>query len=121
MEVLLADGSIVTASRETNFDLFWAVRGGTGGNFGIVLSVTYQLFSVGNFYGWSVAWPLSAETDRANAANALLSFQQNFMRTAPNGYQLPDRLLFPAEPSIRWRRPADPMAPRAWRLRRRRE
>ena len=35
--------------------------------------------------------------------------------------QLPGQLLLPAERSIRGRRPADPMAPRAWRLRRRRE
>ncbi len=97
VDVLLADGSIVTADAGTNSDLFWAVRGGTGGNFGIVLSVTYQLFPAGNFYGWSVAWPLSAETDRANAANALLFFQRNFMRTAPYGFS--SQISFCFQPS----------------------
>ena len=99
VEVALGNGVIVTANRETNSDLFWAVRGGTGGNFGIVLSVTYNLVSVGNFYGWSVAWPLATETDRANAANALLFFQQNFMRTAPAGFSSQVSFCFqPSDP-----------------------
>ncbi|CAJ0824710.1 13423_t:CDS:2 [Entrophospora sp. SA101] len=35
-EVILANGTIVTASDSSNPDLFWALRGGGGGTFGIV-------------------------------------------------------------------------------------
>ena len=42
-EVVLANGSIVLASQTNNTDLFWALRGG-GNNFGIVSSLTLDIF-----------------------------------------------------------------------------
>jgi FAD/FMN-containing dehydrogenase len=45
-EVVLADGSLLTASADQNTDLFWALRGG-GGNFGIVTTFDLQLHRFG--------------------------------------------------------------------------
>lgn len=44
--LVLADGSLVRASAEENADLFWACRGGGGGNFGINTSFTFDAVDV---------------------------------------------------------------------------
>jgi hypothetical protein len=46
MEVVLADGSQVTVSSTSNPDLFWALRGGNSGSFGIVTSFLVNIYPV---------------------------------------------------------------------------
>jgi FAD/FMN-containing dehydrogenase len=46
VEIVTADGQVLTASKSENEDLFWAIQGG-GGNFGVVTSFEYQLHLVG--------------------------------------------------------------------------
>ncbi|KAK5800115.1 hypothetical protein VI817_002327 [Penicillium citrinum] len=41
-EVVTAEGTVVVANSYQNSDLFWALRGGGGGTFGIVTSVTVR-------------------------------------------------------------------------------
>src|SRR6476660_309889 len=58
-DMVMADGTVVRASADTNPDLFWAMRGG-GGNFGIAASLEYALHRVGPMItGGVVAHPLS--------------------------------------------------------------
>lgn len=44
MTALLPNGSVITANRCQNQDLFFAFRGGGGGTFGIVLSTTSHVY-----------------------------------------------------------------------------
>lgn len=50
-EVVLADGTLVTANATSHEDLYWALRGG-GGNFGVVVSFTYKIYKVGGAGGF---------------------------------------------------------------------
>jgi FAD/FMN-containing dehydrogenase len=74
-DVVLADGSFVTASKDTNPDLFWALRGG-GGNFGVVTSFKFQLHPVGMVFGGPIAW------DQQHA-RALMQRYREFLPQAP--------------------------------------
>lgn len=43
IRLLLANGTVITASKTENKDIFWAVRG-AGHNFGIALEATFQVY-----------------------------------------------------------------------------
>ena len=57
-ELVLADGTLTTASAENDPDLFWAIRGG-GGNFGVATSFEYELHPLDTVYGGLIAFDLS--------------------------------------------------------------
>jgi hypothetical protein len=64
-DVVLADGTFVTASENSHSDLFWALRGG-GGNFGIVTSFTFRCHDIGEhgtIIGGPVLYDLSDTPD----------------------------------------------------------
>jgi FAD/FMN-containing dehydrogenase len=61
VEMVLADGRILTASAEENADLFWAVRGG-GGNYGVVTSFLFRGSPVSTVYGGPIFWELEHAT-----------------------------------------------------------
>lgn len=62
VDMVLADGSFVTANAKQNQDLFWAVRGG-GGNFGVVTAFTFKLHPVDMVYGGPMLYHISETED----------------------------------------------------------
>jgi FAD/FMN-containing dehydrogenase len=96
VDVVLADGRSVTANKNENTDLFWAVRGG-GGNFGVVTSFLFQLHPVSTVYGGPIFWDLAD-------AGKVMRFWRDRIMDAPEelnayfGYHtVPPAPLFPQE------------------------
>jgi FAD/FMN-containing dehydrogenase len=80
-DVVLADGSFVTANEGEHADLFWALRGG-GGNFGVVTRFAFRLSPVVAVVAGPTLWPLERSAE-------ILSWYRDFIRNAPeelNGF-----------------------------------
>jgi hypothetical protein len=99
-DVVLADGSAVTASEDENQDLFWALRGG-GGNFGAVTSFLFRGNPVDTVLAGPMFWPL-------DQAEEVLRFYDELIADVPrdvNGFfaflTVPPGDPFPAELHLR--------------------
>ena len=59
LQIVTADGQVRTCNSSQNSDLFWACRGGGGGNFGVVTSFTFRTHPVGQIVLFFLSWPWS--------------------------------------------------------------
>ncbi|WP_428032585.1 FAD-binding oxidoreductase [Ancylobacter sp.] len=62
-ELVPASLEPITASSETNADLFWALRGSGGGNFGIHTSLTYRMVPVREVTVFNIVWPAQKQVE----------------------------------------------------------
>jgi hypothetical protein len=68
-EVITASGEFVTASATENSDLYWALSGGGGGTYGVVISLTVRVHPAGTVGGASLAFaPVGGDTETYNGA-----------------------------------------------------
>jgi FAD/FMN-containing dehydrogenase len=57
VELVTAQGELVRADAENEADLFWALRGGGGGDFGVVTAIEFEMVPLVEIYGGVLAWP----------------------------------------------------------------
>ena len=75
VDVVLADGSFVTANAQQHPNLYWGVRGG-GGNFGVVTSFLFKAHPVRTIVGGPMLWSLDQAAD-------VLRWYRDFIVSAP--------------------------------------
>jgi hypothetical protein len=93
VELVTADGRFVRADRDTEPDLFWAVRGG-GGSFGIVTAIEFRLYPLTEVYAGWLMFPLE------RAAEVLHTWR-DWVETVPDEITSVGRLLqLPPIPDI---------------------
>lgn len=76
VDMVMADGEMLTASMEQNTDLFWAVRG-AGANFGVVTSFRYRVHPLGQVLAGMLLHP------RERAAE-VIAFHREFLAGTPD-------------------------------------
>ena len=102
-DVVLADGSFVTASATEHPDLYWALRGG-GGNFGVVTEMEFDLHPVDTIYGG----PMFFELD---VAEELFRTYRDWIAAAPRAMgAFPAFQIAPPLPFIPEDRVGEPFA-----------
>ena len=77
-DVVLADGSFLTASESENADLLWALRGG-GGNFGVVTSFLFRAHPASVVYGGPIIWDVAD-------APGIMRWYREFQASAPDEF-----------------------------------
>ncbi len=93
-QVVTADGRALTCDASHNPALFWALRGGGGGNFGVVTSFTFQVHPVATLSLFTIRWPWSS-------AAAVVNTWQNWAPHAPDDLWSNCLLDAPADKSAR--------------------
>ncbi|MEG0388916.1 FAD-dependent oxidoreductase [Niameybacter sp.] len=56
VELITGEGKMIVANTYENPDLFWAIRGGLGANFGVIVSMTYRIVPVQKVTVCEIEW-----------------------------------------------------------------
>lgn len=94
VEVVTPDGELRRASAEEHRDLFWALRGGGAGNFGVVVAVELGLLPYADVFAGMLLW------DRERAPEVVRAWVE-WTRTAPDSATTSLRVMsFPPLPEL---------------------
>jgi FAD/FMN-containing dehydrogenase len=75
LQIVTADGQVRTCDATHNRDLYWASRGGGGGNFGIATSFTFRAHHVAQLVFFELSWPWSQAAQVVAAWQSWAPFQ----------------------------------------------
>ena len=75
LTIVTADGRARTCDATHNPDLFWACRGGGGGNFGIVTSFTFKTHPISTVSTYFVEWPWNQAVQAVRAWQAFATLK----------------------------------------------
>jgi FAD/FMN-containing dehydrogenase len=67
LKIVVANGDLLTCSPSSHNDLYWACRGGGGGNFGVVTEFTFRTFNLSYLVEFVLGWPWSQAARVVNA------------------------------------------------------
>ena len=70
LQIVTAAGQLLTCDASHHSDLFWACRGGGGGNFGVVTSFTFKTHPISTVATYFVEWPWSQALQAVQAWQA---------------------------------------------------
>ena len=84
--IVLANGSLVTTNSFQYPDLFWALRGGGGGTFGVVTSTTYQTHPVFPMVGAIMLSNFSSPAIAQNVTTEFIKLHPNLSDAGWGGY-----------------------------------
>lgn len=90
--VALASGQVVDCDEGHEPELFWALRGAGGGNFGVVTSLTFRTLPAPAATIFRLAWP-------APQAGRVIAAWQSWAPAAPGELAASLLLIAPADPS----------------------
>ncbi|KAM3496901.1 hypothetical protein MY10362_009729 [Beauveria mimosiformis] len=62
-EIVTPGGDVITANVYQNKDIFWAIRGGGGGTFGVIVSLTIKAYPMPTTQVWSINVEAKNHTD----------------------------------------------------------
>ncbi len=66
IELVTADARLIRVDRDTEPELFWALRGG-GGSFGVVTALEFELLPIAQVYAGMLAFPIERATEVLHA------------------------------------------------------
>ena len=95
-EVVTADGRLVRADRETEPELFWALRGG-GGNVGAVTAIELELFPIAEIYAGALFWPIERAAEILKAWREWIETVPDACESLGRMLQLPDVPFLPEQ------------------------